>query len=164
MNVYITVVKIEWKEKGVFDYITSVEYSLEDAVQKGVQILKENCMDYLDADSINERQIKRYYQNKKLYYDFRVLVVSGNRKRFSTSEALMNYYKTEICNYQSGIELYEFLLTLVESDLRIYNYKGKLIGSCPVLQVPKHERAFSCLVDFSMESCIRRGYHQFSYD
>lgn len=154
-NIFILNIRVN-KKSGYPDYIDGgIFYTLEEAIQNGIDSLNVYYKN-------NNRFIKnkdKFFKNKDYY--FSISIISTNRKRFNTSKELMDYFNTNIKNI-SNDNLYDFLLSLVVSDDRFYDYKGKLITSAPQKQYPKLESYCSSIVQFSMESC-EIGYYKFCY-
>lgn len=164
MNVYVLSIKVESDNNEINYHCTDIFYSLEEAIKNGKIQLRDICADYYDIHrkSVSKSRLYKFYNNKNLYYQFDISVVSGERKRFNTSNEIMRYFNkniNDIPNYQ----LYEFLLSLVECENRYYRYDGKLKGGEIMTQAPKLERAFASRVHFSMESCERRNWYIFEY-
>ena len=164
MNIYVLSIKVEFDNNDVHYYCTDIFYSLEDAIKNGKIQLRDICADYYNIShkSLSKNRLYKFYNNKKLYYEFQISVVSGDRKRFNTSNEIMEYFNNNINNIPDD-QLYNFLLSLVEFENRYYKYDGKLIGGEIMAQAPKLERAFAYRVHFSMESCERRNWYIFEY-
>ena len=143
-------------------FYSDIFYSLDEAVRLGKLELYNFCCDYYDQEEVSKGKLYKFYHDKNLYYDFTVSVVSGSRKRFDTSDEVMEYFNKCIDHIPDN-KLYDFLLTLVECVNRYYRYDGKLKGGEPVVQCPRLERAFARRVYFSMESCQRRNWYIFEY-
>lgn len=165
MNIYVSSIKII-SDDGKINYSSSaIFYSLEEAIESGKNELYDICCYYLaeKIDTISKNKLYKFYNNKNIYYEFQISVVSGNRKRFNTSTEIMEYFNKYIDHIPDN-KLYDFLLSLVECDNRYYRYDGKLKGGEPKTQQPKLEYAFSSRVHFSMESCERRNWYIFEYN
>ena len=73
----------------------------------------------------------------------------------------MNYFNSNIKNI-SNDKLFDFLLTLVCSYDKIYNYKGEFIRNHIIDMCPRNELVFSNKVDFNEEDC-KKGIYEFEY-
>lgn len=161
MNIYVLFIKVDNDKYNIHTSFNNIYYILEDAINDGIIELKNICLDYYNAEAVSINRLKKFYNKKDIYYDFTISVISPKRVRFNSSKELMNYFNNNIKNISNNEELYNFLLTLVQYDNRYYDYNAKLKGCEPVPQYP--EQSLGCVVDFSYESCIRRGYYKFDY-
>lgn len=163
MNTYILSLKVSSNDDKINYIYCDIFYSLEEAINIGKTELYNFCCDYFDTNEVSKNKLYKFYNNKNIYYEFQISIVSGSRKRFNTSIEIMEYFNRCI-NHIPNNKLYDFLLSLVEYDNRYYRYDGKLKGGEPKTQKPKLECAFSSRVYFSMESCKRRNWYIFEYD
>ena len=162
MNIYVLSLRVLLDNEGINYSYTNIFYSLEEAIKIGKSELYDICANYYDSDEVSKNKLYKFYNNKNLYYDFQISVVSGSRKRFNTSNEIMEYFNKYIDKIPNH-KLYDFLLSLIEYDNRYYKYDGKLKGSEPISQRPKLEYAYGCRVYFSIESCKRRNWYIFEY-
>lgn len=163
MHIYILSLKVSSDNNEINYFYNGIFYSLEEAINIGKIELYDLCCNYLDTDEVSKSRLYKFYNNKNLYYEFQISVVSGNRKRFNTSDEIMEYFNKYI-NHIPNNKLYDFLLSLVECDNRYYHYDGKLKGGEVIAQAPKLENVFASRVYFSIESCKRRNWYIFEYN
>ena len=163
MNIYVLTLYVSSDDNKINYRSNNIFYSLEEAINHGKIELYDLCCDWFDTDDVSKRKLSKFYNNKNLYYEFQVSIVSGNRKRFNTSNEIMEYFNKYI-NHIPYNKLYNFLLSLVECDNRYYRYDGKLKGGEIVVQAPKLENVFASSVYFSIESCKRRNWYIFEYN
>lgn len=130
-----------------------IAYNLKDAIAIG----KNNLKDYLDDNEIDIQD----ELNKNYSYAIVVSIISGNRIRFNTSGELMDYFNNNIDNI-SNDNLYDFLLSLVESDDYVYDYNGNFIFNIINEQCPLLEYIWDADVDFNEEDC-KQGKYTFEY-
>lgn len=137
-------------------------YTLKEAEEYGKTFLKEcyiadNNLSMNDISKISEIDIDKYLNTHS--YDFSIEIISGNRKRFNTSMELISYFISYI-KFIKYDKLYDFLLSLVEFDIRFYDCKGNFIGS-DILQMDIKSNMIGCPeLKFSIESC-REGKYRF---
>lgn len=162
MNIYVLYIKISSDDDSINYFYSDIFYSLEESIRIGKIELYDFCCNFYDCDEVSKQKLYKFYNNKNLYYEFQISVVSGNRKRFNTSNEIMKYFNKYI-KYIPNNKLYDFLLSLVKCENRYYRYDGKLIGGEIMNQHPKFERVFSSRVYFSIESCKRRNWYIFEY-
>lgn len=162
MNIYVLSLKISSDDDKINYCYPGIFYSLEEAIDIGKIELYDFCCNYYDCNYVSKRQLYKFYNNKNLYYEFHISVVSGDRKRFNSSNEIMKYFNENINNVSED-QLYQFLLSLVQCENRYYRYDGKLKGGEIIPQAPKLECAFECRVYFNMESCGRRNEYIFEY-
>lgn len=159
----ITVTKQEYNSKlsiidcGIFD-------TIEEGIRFGKIIISDDCYNNspndLDVEDI-PLFIKQCKDIFDIDYKIRVSVVSTDRKRFNTSKELMDYFNSNIKNI-SNDNLYDFLLSLVESDDYTYDYNDNLLYHHIEEQRLVLESWYSCNIEFDMELC-KQGKYTFEY-
>ncbi len=160
-NIFILNIKLEFEDSDISYSNRFICYTLDEAIESGIEDIKWQYNNISNTDTdITDIELENFI-NKITYFEFSIDIISGNRKRFNTSKELMDYFNTNIKNI-SNDNLYDFLLSLVESDRRLYDYKGNFISSEVSIQIPKDEYCIRSNVQFSMESC-RNGEYRFEY-
>ena len=160
-----------WSLNRIIDIIESL-YSLEDAIYVGKSIIRDYCYESifentdfeLLPDDVTDNELESFIANKRnenKSYSIIIEITSGNRKQFETSKELMDYFNNNIKNI-SNEELYDFLLSLVVSESREYDYSGEFISSKIWEQCPTLERAIFSNVNFNEQDCLN-GIYTFEY-
>ena len=154
-NIFILNIRVN-KKSGYPDYIDGgIFYTLEEAIQNGIDSLSVYYKN-------NNRFIKnkdKFFKNKDYY--FSISIISTNRKRFNTSKELMDYFNTNIKNI-SNDNLYDFLLSLVDSITVLYDYFGNILYTHIDDASPIEENVYYSKVDFNEEDC-KKGIYTFEY-
>ena len=154
-NIFILNIRVN-KKSGYPDYIDGgIFYTLEEAIQNGIDSLSVYYKN-------NNRFIKnkdKFFKNKDYY--FSISIISTNRKRFNTSKELMDYFNTNIKNI-SNDNLYDFLLSLVNSISVLYDYFGNILYKYIDDASPVKENVYYSKVDFNEEDC-KKGIYTFEY-
>ena len=117
-----TVSKQENDQSFILD--TDVLDSFEDAMQFGKYIIESDC--YNNEDKVEINNYDKYITESALSYNILISEISKNRKRFNNSKELMDYFNTNIKNI-SNDNLYDFLLSLVNSIDNLYDYFGNIL-------------------------------------
>ena len=154
-NIFILNIRVN-KKSGYPDYIDGgIFYTLEEAIQNGIDSLSVYYKN-------NNRFIKnkdKFFKNKDYY--FSISIISTNRKRFNTSKELMDYFNTNIKNI-SNDNLYDFLLSLVDSITVLYDYFGNILYTHIDDASPIEENVYYSKIDFNEEDC-KKGIYTFEY-
>ena len=161
MNIYVLFIKVESEKYEINTAFNNIYYTLEDAISKGIIELKNICLDYYDINEISDNKLKKFYINKNLYYEFQISVINSNRKRFNTSKELMDYFNTNIKNISNN-NLYDFLLSLVDSITVLYDYFGNILYTHIDDASPIEENVYYSKIDFNEEDC-KKGIYTFEY-
>lgn len=136
--------------------------TLDDAIKKGIFFIKEYICNIIDKD-IDELTDDTYSQlvnnSDKISYSINISVFSTNRKSFKTPKDLMKYFNNNIKNI-SYENLYDFLLSLVEYDSRLYNYKGEYRSNMIFGRQFLLEQPYAYNLEFTEESCMN-GIYEF---
>ena len=154
---------------------SNIAYTLEDAIKNGKDIIEsyfyneiyENISDEeIDniPDELSDEQIENIISDRlknNISYLITVNIISGNRRRFNTSNELMEYFNNTIKNI-SNENLYDFLLSMVTHVDNLYNYKGEYISSYIWEQCPLLDPIWESNVDFNEEDC-KKGIYTFEY-
>lgn len=153
--------------------------SLFDTFEEGLKFGKDSIREYcynifyknisdeeldLIPEELNQQELESViedFNNKDIRYEIIISIVSTNRKRFNTSKDLMNYFNTNIKNI-SNDELYDFLLSLVDSEDRVYDYNGNYITTFINEQCPMLEGCWSADIEFNEKDC-KKGIYTFNY-
>lgn len=147
------------------DSINIIQYdvydTLEEALENGKDAIRSDCYNNSNTTLKTENDYIEYLKSLKIkynmYYLIEISIISTNRKRFNTSKEIMEYFNTNIFNI-SNDNLYDFLLSLVESDDYVYDYEGNLLYHQIQDQSPILESGYSNDIDFDIESCKNRKY------
>lgn len=139
--------------------------TIEEAMKFGKVTISDDCYNNSLKDLDTNNEILLFIKNCKdlldIDYKIRISIVSTNRKRFNTSKEIMEYFNTNIKNITND-NLYDFLLSLVESDDYVYDYEGNLLYHQIQDQSPILESGYSNDIDFDIESC-KTGKYTFVY-
>lgn len=163
-KLYLTgVSKISDNGSNIIQY--DVYDTLEEALENGKDAIRSDCYNNSLKDLDTNNEILSFIKSCKdlldIDYKIRISIVSTNRKRFNTSKEIMEYFNTNIKNITND-NLYDFLLSLVESDDYVYDYEGNLLYHQIQDQSPILESRYSNDIDFDIESC-KNGIYTFSY-
>ena len=136
--------------------------TLEDAIEKGIYFIKEYICNLMDED-IDEISYDYYNQliknNCNISYYINISVFSTNRKSFKSPKDLMEYFNNNIKDI-SNENLYDFLLSLVECDTRLYDYKGKYKSNMIFGRQFLKDQQYAYNLEFTEESCMN-GIYEF---
>lgn len=145
--------------------------TLEEALDFGKNVIKMDCYNELfkytlnPPDDITSEQLDSFIkindEEYDIYYRIVVDIISTDRKKFNTSKELMEYFNSNIKDI-SNDNLYDFLLSMVNSEIRIYDYNGNLITRRINTQCPLLESIYSDDIEFTEESCSK-GIYTFEY-
>lgn len=140
-------------------------YSLKDAIEYGVQSFKDlfynkYLKDYENEDELNEF-IENEIRNDNIRGEFIIEIISCNRLEFESEHEILSYLIENIDNV-SNDNLYDFLLTMVNSEVRFYDHKGNYISNDINTQNCGLE-CYNSQVSFSEYSCKERKF-QFAYE
>ena len=152
-----------------------IAYTLEDSIKIGKNSIRNYCYNkiYEDVsdedldnipDNITDDQFESFISNKLKEgntYAIIISIISGNRKRFNNSKELMEYFNNNIKNI-SNDNLYDFLLSMVISEDRFYDYNGNYINTFIWDQCPLLESSWDAKIDFNEDDC-KKGIYTFEY-
>ena len=137
-------------------------YSLEEAIESGkfhfIDIFKQKY----DREPYNDNEFQDFIESDIKCPFFNISIISGNRLRFNTSKELITYFMNNI-NKINNNELFDFLLSFVDSYDMVYNYKGEFMNYIVSSQCPSEEYGWDAHIEFTEESC-KEGKFLFSYD
>lgn len=157
-KIYITYFK-----NGINERSSSfVDYTLNDAIESGKYLCRELFYEKYDRDPEDDSEFEQFMESEITDASFLISEISGNRIQFETSDEIINYFFDHIDNIDNE-NLYEFLLSLVESNDMYFNYKGELISSTISTQFPSKENTCMPYIEFTEASC-KEGKYKFSYD
>lgn len=137
-------------------------YTLEEAISYGKWVFVNMACNEYDKEIITDKELDKFINDNKIEYRFIISIVSSNRKRFNSSNDIMDYFNSKI-KFISNDNLFEFLLSLIENYNITYDYYGNIICEEPIQQYPKDSHVISSIVDFTIESC-KNGNYKFKYD
>ena len=139
--------------------------TLESALEYGKIIIRNNCYNRSNIDLDTEEDYINYLNRIKKEHDIEYIIliseISTNRKRFNTSKELMDYFNTNIKNI-SNDNLYDFLLSLVDSITVLYDYFGNILYTHIDDASPIEENVYYSKIDFNEEDC-KKGIYTFEY-
>ena len=127
--------------------------SLEEGKRIGLNILK------IVAGEFN-RSVDDFYTDEDICYTFNINITSKHKQSFNTCKEVMEYYDNNIDNISNN-DLYDFLLSLVDENIRHYSYTGELLEN-ELFPVELKENVFSYTLDFDI-NYIKSGYYRFEY-
>lgn len=164
-NIYVlnlAITKNNWECQFLDSIVDNgIFYTLEEAITYGkYSFLNMACNSY-DKDNITESELNEYIQDNNIEYNFTISIIANNRKRFNTCNELIDYFDSNIKSI-SNDNLFDFLLSLVESYNITYDYHGNIIAEEPIPQYPKDSIVVSAIVDFTINSCKNNQY-RFEY-
>lgn len=140
-------------------------YSLEDAIEYGKSEFVYMYNNYYN-DSSNKNpsiiDLEEFIKEKSIQYFFDIKIVSGNRKKFNTCAELMDYYNKHVKDIPND-NLFNFLLTLVDSYDISYDFKGNIISEEIIPQKFLKNDMVDYQFDFSPESCSKGIVYKFYY-
>lgn len=165
-NIYIlnlSIVKNNW-ECQFLDAIVDNEifYTIEEAIDYGKYSFLNMFYNEYDRKIISNNELDKFIQDNNIEYIFNISIVSNNRKRFNTSNELMDYFNDNI-KFIKNEKLFDFLLSLIQYYNITYDHHGNIISEEPIEQYPKDSYVVSSIVDFTFESC-KKGKYRFQYD
>lgn len=154
---YINGIKTKIIKTGIYD-------TLEDAIYSGKNNLISFIRDLIEYEKDdNISKIIQDYINNALIngieYSIIINVFSTNRKKFIEAKDLIDYLNNNIINVPD-CELYDFLLSLVEYDTRIFDYNGNYQSNMIIGRSMLNTRSYD--LDFTEDSCKYRKY-KFKY-
>ena len=153
-----TVSKQENDQSFILD--TDVLDNFEDAMQFGKYIIESDC--YNNEDKVKINNYTKYISESALSYNILISEISKNRKRFNNSKELMDYFNTNIKNI-SNDNLYDFLLSLVNSIDNLYDYFGNILYRyIENMNFKINPSIYRADVDFNEEDC-KKGIYTFNY-
>lgn len=141
-------------------------YTEEEALEFGKEVLLELCCEELSentrVNSIPDKVFISFFVDKlskeNKSYEICIIVIGSERKRFITATELMVYFKTQVSKKWDGEELYDFLLSLVESVEKCYNYYGTFSHYNINPQYPRIGKDYEYVIDFNEDSCMTGDY------
>ena len=137
-------------------------YTLQEAINIGMSQFTDAFFDTHEREPIDNNELEKFIQENYRDLDFIIKVISGNRLRFRTTEELIYYFLNNIDNIDNE-NLYDFLLSMVESQELFFNYKGELEGVDFATQCPYEENGWNPKVYFTEELC-KEGKYTFAYN
>lgn len=139
----------------------SICNTLEEALLKGKYYIKEYVCDKfdMDIDEVSNTQYDQLIKIDNCTYILDISVFSTSRKNFNSPKELMDYFNSNIKNI-SNENLYDFLLSLVECDSRIYDYKGLYQNNLIFARQFLLEQPHAYDLSFTEESCVN-GIYEF---
>lgn len=138
-----------------------IHYSLKEAIDCGINQFAEAFYEKYEREPINN-ELENFIQSELTESTFIISVVSGNRLRFNTSKELINYFLDHVDRVDNE-NLYDFLLSLVESHELFFDYNGECISSDVTSQCPSEEWVWEAHIEFTEDSC-KEGKYIFSYN
>ena len=136
-------------------------FSLEDAIQIGINEFKKSFYNYNLREPINNEELEYFVKNKCNTDSFLVEVISCNRITFESIDEILSYLKYNI-DIIPNDELYDFLLKMVNSEIRFYDHNGKFISNDFDIQNCGLD-CYNANIEFTEESCKDRKF-KFSYE
>ena len=124
--------------------------------------LEDEYYEVYEKEPKDDNELNKFIEDYITEFDFYVNIISGNRILFETADELMLYFKNNIDNVPND-NLYDFLLSLSDSNLLWIDYNGDIIKQSIQPQHPYGERVVAFNVDFTEESC-KCGKYQFIYN
>lgn len=137
-------------------------YSLEDAIEIGISHFVDIFRETYGKEPDDNNDFQDFIESKIKEQNFTVSIISGNRLRFKTSKELISYFMSNINSIDTN-NLYDFLLSFVDSHDITYNYRGERIYDYISTQCPSEEYGWDPHIEFTQESC-KEGKYRFSYD
>lgn len=137
-------------------------YSLEESLKAGINQFHEMFHNKYNRFPDGKEELDEFIMKEIDDPTFMISIISGNRLRFKTSKELIDFFMNNIRKIKNE-DLYDFLLSMVQSHDMFYNYKGECIGSEITSQCPYEEYVWDAHIEFTEESC-KDGKFRFSYD
>ena len=163
-KMFLCIVSKQYKNQNSNILDSNVLDTLEDALLFGTTTINNDCYEISDDELVNKYDYINFINNLKesdIDYKIRIHIISTNRKRFNTSKELMDYFNTNIKNI-SNDNLYDFLLSLVDSEVVLYDYNMNILYKYIEDTSPIKEDVYYSKVDFNEEDC-KKGIYTFEY-
>lgn len=140
-----------------------ISYTLDEAINNGIRNFEEKFFNVFSRMPHDYQELYKFIEDSINEDDqiFMINIISGNRISFDTSKELIEYFNDNIDKI-SLENLYEFLLSLVESHDVFYNYKGERVNSDIESQRPVTENVWCPYISFTEDSC-QDGKYKFIY-
>lgn len=140
--------------------------TLEGAFEYGKNIIKDNCFNRSKIDLDTEEDYINYLNDIKedhnVEYTILISEISKDRKRFNDCKELMDYFNSNIKNI-SNENLYDFLLSLVNSVDTLYDYFGNILyKDITGMNFKRSPLVYHSDIDFNEEGC-KKGIYTFNY-
>ena len=71
-------------------------YTLEEAISYGKWVFVNMACNEYDKEIITDKELDKFINDNKIEYRFIISIVSSNRKRFNSSNDIMDYFNSKI--------------------------------------------------------------------